>query len=292
MRLRRYRFNDFIKMYDKMERELYIYRSRLSMELSKVSKRLEDIHSYIEIYRERGDLETAAIYAREYNVLYIVRELIWHTLLRLEGVMGRIDTIKKFISAFDGMNDTLKAVNDVAKVVGYTVRGFEDLTRELYSGYEEIVVDASVPVRDGYIFPVEDAKEILRSIEKDVVEELSRKFPVIPRDADVSPEGIPTLVNRLYEAIATDGGVSTTREEQPESIGVVRIRLNREYLHRVARKKLDRLERLLLNHIMKGYKGGVIEINIFRLARIYRTTPMKVLDTLYSLGEEGIVSFV
>ncbi len=291
MRLRRYRLGDFVRMYDKMERELYIYRGRLSMELSKVNKRLEDIHSYMQIYRERGDIETAALYAREYKALYIVREILWHTLLRLEGVMGRIDTIKKFVSAFDGMQDTLKAVNDVAKIVGPTMRGFEELTRDLYHGYEEIVVDASVPLRNGYIFPVEDAKEILRSIEKDVVKELAKKFPAIPKDVEVTPEGIPTLVNKLYEAIATDGGVVTTQQRGEEAVGKVRVVLHRDSLYRIARKKLDRLERGVLNHLMRNYREEGIDINIFRLAKLFRTTPMKILDTLYALSDMGVLSF-
>ncbi len=293
MKLRRFRFGEIIQVYDQMGRQLYVYRGRLSMELAKVNNRLEKLQEYMDLYKERGDLEMAAIYAREYKALYVVREILWHMILRLDGVMARIDTVKKLASGFDGMGDTLKAVSDVIKVAGPAVSGFEELARNLYTGYTELVVDASVPVTNMYVAPVEDAKEILRNIEKDVVKELAKKFPKIPRDIEVSPEAIPKLVNRLYEAIATDGGVAEVmvKPRDEEVVGIVRVSLNREELYRVSMHRLERLERAVLNYLLKNYRGGEVSLNLFRFARAYRTTPMKVLDALYSLSEIGLIRF-
>ncbi len=296
MRRRRFSLEEFIKNYNLVFRELYTYRGRLSVRLAKVNARLSRLQSYIEMYKEKGDLETASLYAREYKVVYIVREMIWNMIVKIDGVLSRIDTVKTFISAFEGMDRTVDVLNEVAKYSGLQIKMLEKLSRELGSEYINVINEDVISdnLLDPIVLPLPDARELLSNIEKSVVEEISKKFPDVPKDINVDiGEDISRVVNRLYEVIATDGGVTYTKtvREKPGYVGNLSIKVNINAIQRKGIKKLDKPERILLNYLFRLSRGRTCTLNIYDIAKLFRTTPLKILDSLYSLSEEGFISF-
>ncbi len=296
MRRRRFSLEDFIRNYNQVFRELYTYRGRLSVRLAKLNARLSKLQSYMEMYKERGDLETASLYAREYKVVYIVREMVWSMMLKIDGVLSRIDTVKTFISAFEGMDQTVEVLNEVAKFSGVQIKMLETLSRELGNEYinvlhEEVISDRLL---NPIVLPLPDAKELLTNIEKTVVKEIAKKFPDVPKELDVDiGEDVSRVVNKLYEVIATDGGTSSTTMVRGKSsyVGTLKIRINTNHIQKHGIKKLDKQERILLNYLFRMSRGVSCNINIYDVARLFRTTPLRILDALYELSEEGFISF-
>ena len=296
MRRRRFSLEDFIRNYNQVFRELYTYRGRLSVRLAKLNARLSKLQSYMEMYKERGDFETASLYAREYKVVYIVREMVWSMMLKIDGVLSRIDTVKTFISAFEGMDQTVEVLNEVAKFSGVQIKMLETLSRELGNEYinvlhEEVISDRLL---NPIVLPLPDAKELLTNIEKTVVEEISKKFPDVPKELDIDiGEDVSRVVNKLYEVIATDGGATSTTLVRRKSsyVGTLKIRINTNYIQKNGIKKLDKHERILLNYLFRISHGVSCNINIYDVARLFRTTPLRILDALYELSEEGFISF-
>ncbi len=295
MRRKRYSFEDFIKSYGEVFRQLYSYRGKLSVRLAKLNSRLSKLQSYMEMYKERGDLETAALYAREYKVVYIVREMIWSMILKIDGVLSRIDTVKTFISGFEGMDKTVKVLSDIAKYSGVQIQLLEGISRELGNEYIDIIHEdiISDKLLKPIILPLPDAKELLTSIEKDVVKEISKRFPDVPKDIDIPISNeVSQVVNRLFEVIATDGGItSTTSIDRNPYVGTLKISININKIQREGIKRLDRKERVMLNYLFRLSRGRTCNINIYNVAKFFRTTPLEVLDILYSLSEEGLISF-
>lgn len=296
MRRRKFNPEDFIRSYNQVFRELYAYRGRLSLELAKLNARLSKLQSYMEMYKERGDLETASLYAREYKVVYIVREMVWSMMLKIEGVLSRIDTVKTFVSAFEGIDQTVKALNEVAKLSGIQIKLLETLSRELGNEYINVIHEEVISDRhlNPIILPLPDAKELLTNIEKTVVKEIAKKFPDVPKELDVNMrEDVTRVVNKLYEVIATDGGATLTTLTRRKSsyVGVLKIKVNTDYIQRNGMKRLDKMERILLNYLIRISRGISCNINIYDVARLFRTTPLRILDALYELSGEGFISF-
>lgn len=296
MRRRRFSLEDFIRNYNQVFRELYRYRGRLSVRLAKLNARLSKLQSYMELYKERGDLETSYLYAREYKVVYIVREMVWSMMLRIDSILSRIDTVKTFISAFEGMDHTVEVLNDVAKYSGLQINILEKLSRELGYEYINILNEEIVSERlmNPIILPHTDAKDLLVNIERSVVKEISKKFPEVPREFNVGiGEDVSKVVNKLYEVIATDGGpMQTTLVRRKGSyIGGLKIKIYVDSIQRKGIKNLDKQERILLNYLLRISHEASCNVNIYDLARLFRTTPLKILDSLYELSGEGYISF-
>ena len=294
MRRRKYSFEDFIKNYSQLFRELYSYRGRLSIRLAKLNSRLGKLQSYMEMYKEKGDLETAALYAREYRVVYIVREIIWNMILKIDGVLSRIDTVKTFISGFEGIDRTVKVLNEVVEYSGIQMQILEGLSREIGNEYIDIINEDVVSDRllRPIILPLPDARELLNNIEKEVVKEISKKFPDVPKDISIPMTGeVNQVVNKLFEVIATDGGTTTIHREHNPYVGTLKISININKIQREGIKRLDKKERILLNYLFRISRGKVCTINIYNVAKFFRTTPLAILDILYTLSEEGLIEF-
>jgi len=296
MRRRRFSLEEFIRNYNQVFRELYRYRGRLSVRLAKLNTRLSKLQSYMELYKERGDLETSYLYAREYKVVYIVREMVWSMILKIDSILSRIDTVKTFISGFEGMDQTVEVLYDVAKYSGLQINILEKLSRELGDEYINILNEEIISERlmNPIILPHPDAKSLLIDIERSVVKEISKKFPEVPREFDVDiGEDVSKVVNKLYEAIATDGGSIQTALVRPRRsyIGGLKIKIDIDNIKKKGIKKLDKQERILLNYLLRISHDSSCKINIYDLARLFRTTPLKILDSLYELSGEGYISF-
>ncbi|HEW93509.1 MAG TPA: hypothetical protein ENF47_02225, partial [Thermoprotei archaeon] len=190
-----------LKRYNELYRKLYIYRNALSVQISKINNRLKGLEDRARWYKEKGDIDTAYLYAREYKSLYIVREVLWHIKLNIEGVLGRIDTIKTLIAPFEDLDVTLKTLDQVLKDSKVIYSMFSNISSELLSAYTDLQSTLTSPDIDlSYItVPVEDAKAILENIERKVGMELIKKFPNIPRNLDeVFKEGLESGITKLY----------------------------------------------------------------------------------------------
>jgi len=298
MRRKKLSIRDALKKYGELYKRLYIYRNALSVQISKINNRLKNIEEKIRWYKEKKDLETAVLYAREYKNLHIVREVLWHIKLNVEGVLGRIDTIKTVAAAFEDFDITIKTLTQILKDSKAVFSAFSEVSSELLSSYIDIK-DTLVPPEPDFsyiITPTEDALDILKNIERKVGEELSRKFPNVPTNLDKLIEGnIENGIARLYNVLATDGGVNIPiRNSYPiyrDDIGDISIKINLSRIKSFRFRDLTKLERLMLNYLIRTGRKGYSKINIYSMARLFRTTPLQILDSLYSLSEVDLVRF-
>jgi len=286
-----------LKRYNELYRKLYIYRNALSVQISKINNRLKGLEDRARWYKEKGDIDTAYLYAREYKSLYIVREVLWHIKLNIEGVLGRIDTIKTLIAPFEDLDVTLKTLDQVLKDSKVIYSMFSNISSELLSAYTDLQSTLTSPDIDlSYItVPVEDAKVILENIERKVGMELIKKFPNIPRNLDeVFKEGLESGITKLYNVVATDGGNATQilrRMDNEELVGRVHVKLDIDAIKKIKFKDLSKDERLVLTYLLRSGRKDSIYINIYNLARLLRKTPLQILDSLYSLSDQGLIVF-
>ena len=226
--------------------------------------------------------------------------MLWHIKFNIDGVLGRIDTIKTVAAAFEDFDTTIKTLNSILKDSKIIYSMFSEVSSELLNSYNDIRDTIIAPEADlSFLFiPTEDAMEILRDIERKVGEELSRKFPNVPVHLDkVLDEDIEQGIARLYSSIATDGGTSTTTLKTPqpkkEDIGSIRVKVNIGLVRQVDPRDLSKIERMTLNYLLRmGRRSGVATVNIYGVARLFRVTPLQVLDSLYSLCEANLISFL
>ncbi|RLG60481.1 hypothetical protein DRN87_04070 [Candidatus Geothermarchaeota archaeon] len=286
-----------LKRYNELYRKLYIYRNALSVQISKINNRLKGLEDRARWYKEKGDIDTAYLYAREYKSLYIVREVLWHIKLNIEGVLGRIDTIKTLIAPFEDLDVTLKTLDQVLKDSKVIYSMFSNISSELLSAYTDLQSTLTSPDIDlSYItVPVEDAKAILENIERKVGMELIKKFPNIPRNLDeVFKEGLESGITKLYNVVATDGGNATQilrRMDNEELVGRVHVKLDIDAIKKIKFKDLSKDERQVLTYLLRSGRKDSIYINIYNLARLLRKTPLQILDSLYSLSDQGLIVF-
>jgi len=286
-----------LKRYNELYRKLYIYRNALSVQISKINNRLKGLEDRARWYKEKGDIDTAYLYAREYKSLYIVREVLWHIKLNIEGVLGRIDTIKTLIAPFEDLDVTLKTLDQVLKDSKVIYSMFSNISSELLSAYTDLQSTLTSPDIDlSYItVPVEDAKVILENIERKVGMELIKKFPNIPRNLDeVFKEGLESGITKLYNVVATDGGNATQilrRMDNEELVGRVHVKLDIDAIKKIKFKDLSKDERQVLTYLLRSGRKDSIYINIYNLARLLRKTPLQILDSLYSLSDQGLIVF-
>ena len=288
---------DVLKKYNELYRKLYIYRNALSVQISKINNRLKGLEDQARWYKEKGDIDTAYLYAREYKSLYIVREVLWHIKLNIEGVLGRIDTIKTLIAPFEDLDVTLKTLDQVLKDSKVIYSMFSNVSSELLSTYTDLQSTLTSPDIDlSYItVPVEDAKVILENIERKVGIELMKKFPNIPRNLDeVFKDGLENGIAKLYNVVATDGGNTAQilkRMDNEELVGGVYVKLDIDAIKKIRFKDLSRDERQVLTYLLRIGRKDSIHINIYNLARLLRKTPLQILDSLYSLSDQGLIVF-
>ncbi|RLG62730.1 hypothetical protein DRN84_01135 [Candidatus Geothermarchaeota archaeon] len=286
-----------LKRYNELYRKLYIYRNALSVQISKINNRLKGLEDRARWYKEKGDIDTAYLYAREYKSLYIVREVLWHIKLNIEGVLGRIDTIKTLIAPFEDLDVTLKTLDQVLKDSKVIYSMFSNISSELLSAYTDLQSTLTSPDIDlSYItVPVEDAKAILENIERKVGMELIKKFPNIPRNLDeVFKEGLESGITKLYNVVATDGGNAMQilrRMDNEELVGRVHVKLDIDAIKKIKFKDLSKDERQVLTYLLRSGRKDSIYINIYNLARLLRKTPLQILDSLYSLSDQGLIVF-
>ena len=299
MRRKKLNIREALRRYGELYRSLYRYRNKLSIQISKINSRLKNLEEKVTFYKERGELDTAVLYAREYKNLYIVREVLWHVKLNIEGVLSRIDTIKIVAAAFEEFDVTVNTLTSILKDSRVAFRMFSEVSNELLSSYNDIRDTFVMPETDlsSVFVPTEDALEILKGIERKVGEELSRKFPSVPAHLDkVLEEDIESGIMKLYQTIATDGGVSTpttmTYPRSSDDIGGIGVKINIESLKNMRPSELSKIEKITLNYLLRMSKSGIARVNIYNTARLFRITPLQILDVLYSLCEQGLIQFV
>jgi len=300
VRRKKLSIREAIRRYGELYRSLYKYRNKLSIQVSKINSKLRGLEENILFYKERGEMNTAVLYAREYKNLYIVREILWHIKLNIDGVLGRIDTIKTVAAAFEDFDTTIKTLNSILKDSRVIYSMFSEVSSELLNSYNDIRDTIVTPEADlSFLFvPTEDAMEILKDIERKVGEELSRKFPNVPVNLDkVLDEDIERGIARLYSSIATDGGTSTITQKNPhsnkEDIGSIKVKVDLGRVRNVNPRDLSKIEKMTLNYLLRmGRRSGVTTVNVYGVARLFRVTPLQVLDALYSLCEANLIIFL
>jgi hypothetical protein len=181
---------------------------------------------------------------------------------------------------------------------------FNTYYKSFIDGYIDLESFINIPELDLAKFVSlsdDDAVKIIQAVERKVGEELSKKFPNVPVHLDQFLSADPKKgVRKLYEVLATDGGVyeggvsmdnysgSVNRMEALKN-SILRINVNR--LKSVNAKHLEKVEITILRYIINIKRGEFDYMDIYQLARITRASPEVILEGLYSLAEKGLIAF-
>jgi hypothetical protein len=295
---------EVVKKYNMLKKEIGVYQMHIRSIISAIDKKIERFRERLEYYKRRRELTFASIYVREISNLGMVKSILRSVDLGLLAVNLRLDTMKIVVSSLIDFKDVAKVIDSVISDARIMSENFNNYYKSFIDGYIDFETDAIIPDVNLSAFlslHEEDAIKIIKAVERKVGEELSKKFPNVPSNLDQILSDDPKRgVRKLYEILATDGGVyepqvtgsmymSRSRGLNPLRSSILRININR--LRRLDLRRLDKKETAILKYIINVRRGEFTYMDIYRLAKTIKTSPESILESLYNLAEMGIVVF-
>ena len=291
--------------YDLLKREIGSYQSHITHILNSIDRKIERFKSKYEYYIKRNEKKFASIYHREIKNLLVIRRILYTLKMGLMAVNIRLDTMKIVVPALMRLKNSVEVIRDIVEDLSTIDNGFGEVYRMFIDAYLDFDSIVNIPDIDLARFlevSSEDAMKIIKAVERRVGEELSKKLPNIPSNLDeVLADDPEKGVKKLYEYLVADGGslINTVqdtstkirdggRASYPPSI----LRLNIKSRWELRNARLEKHEEAVLRYIIYIKRGCFTYNDIYRVARVMRMSPEKVLDILYSLAEKGLISFL
>ncbi len=321
---------EVIKKYTLVKREIDIYHRNIKGILKNLEFKMSRLYDKYNFYLKRKDLKMAVIYKREIENLKTIRSVLSAIELGVLAVTLRIDTLRIVLSAILDLRDTTQMLVNTLNISKLVSRQFDSKIRDFirsYLDFKDIVIIPDVELDKFIELSSEDAKKIVSAVERKIGEELSKRFPLIPKQLDeVIGDDIEAGVRKLYSILATDGGIRASGDTIPTNLEHVSsasgnkkqdansqtinthtyfnmlnpvsseskplLKVNMNALSDIKRlRKLDSLEISILKYIVNIRRGKFTYMDIYRIAKIYRVPPIEVIERLYDLASSGIISF-
>ena len=301
--------SDVARRYDLLKKEIGGYRMHIKAIISSIDRKILMFRDKYRFYKERKELQFASIYLKETGNLRVLKNVLHTVDLGLLAVNLRLDTMKIVISALLEFKESTKVINKVIGDIKLMNSSFNDYYKSFINGYFDLETLVNIPELDtaNFLFlENEDALKIIQTVERTVGEELAKRFPNVPAELDqILSEDPKEGVKKLYEILATDGGVrdDTIDTIYSKYIGNqdmhVRssqfrdsiLKVNLKMLKKIDLSKLEKTEIAILKYIINIKKGEFGYMDIYQLAKLTRSSPESILQSLYELAEHKIIHF-
>ncbi len=292
------------RKYEMLKKEIGGYQMHIRNIINSIDKKIVAFREKYEFYKKRKEPRFAALYLKEANNLRMLKNVLMTVDMGLLAVNLRLDTMKVVVSALLEFKESTKVINQVIEDARVMSDSFSNYYKSFIDGYIDLESIINIPEIDLANFVSlqdEDATKIIQAVERKIGEELSKRFPNIPEQLDQILSDDPRKgVQKLYEMLATDGGVyesgagryggytpTRSRNQIKNSI----LRVNVKKLKTVDARKLEKIEVAILRYIINIKRGEFGYMDIYQLAKMTRSSPETVLEGLYNLAEAGLISF-
>jgi hypothetical protein len=303
--------DEVVRKYNFLRKEIGMYQMHIRNIVSSIDRKIEMFKNKAEYYKELREYAFASIYVKEISNLNVIKKVLNYVDMGLLAVNLRLDTMKIVLASLMDFREVARVVDDVIRDARAMSEAFDSYYKTFMDGYIDFETFVNIPEVNLAAFldiEEEDAVKIIKLVERKVGEELSKKFPNIPRELDQILSDDPKEgVKRLYEMLATDGGYRESGiSNQQGSVDVSKygrrrvrsgidrvsmLRVNPGRLKKLDIRTLDKFEMTILKYIVNVRKGSFTYMDIYRLAKIMKTSPQEILDGLYTLAEKRLISF-
>ena len=293
---------DVSRRYDLLRKEIGGYRMHIKTIISSIDKKILMFRDKYKFYKKRKEYQFATIYLKETSSLKLLKNVLQSVDLGLLAVNLRLDTMKIVVSALLEFKESTKVIDKVIGDIRIVNDNFSNYYKSFMSGYIDLETLINIPELDLANFlstDNEDAIKIIQTVERTVGEELAKKFPNVPAELDQILSADPKEgAKKLYEILATDGGVKENYVYSHLGSQVRRhifhnsiLKVNPKMLRRLDISKLGKLEIAILKYIVNIKKGEFGYMDIYQLARVTKSSPESILESLYELAELKIINF-
>lgn len=297
--------SDVARKYDFLKKEIGGYRMHIKAIISSIDRKILMFRDRYKFYKERKEYQFASIYLKETSNLRVLKNVLRTVDLGLLAVNLRLDTMKIVVSALLEFKESAKTIDKVIGDIRLMSDSFNNYYKSFMNGYFDLETLINIPELDLANFlslDNENALKIIQTVERTVGEELAKRFPNVPAELDQILSKDPKEgVRKLYEILATDGGV---REDIPynkyiayqgkhvkSKITSSILKVDPRVLKRIDPSKLGKTEIAVLKYIVNIKKGEFGYMDIYQLAKLTRSSPESILESLYELAELKIIHF-
>ena len=284
--------------YKALRKEIMGYQMHIKHILTAIDRRMEKFKDKIGYYHKIGEPRFATIYHKETKNLLLIKRILMSICNGLEAVYLRLDTMGTLVPALLHVKSSVKTIQDVVYRIRVVDDGFSEVYKVFMDSFMDLDFILNIPEVDlaKFLELEEPAKDIIKTVERKIGEELSRIYPNVPTNLDQLLSSNPKEgVKKLYEVLATDGGYVIERDAK-KSRGVIEpsiLRINYDRVRNIRRgDELDKTDMLILRYIVNVRRGVFDYQDIYKVARIARASPEYILDRLYHLAERGYIYFL
>ncbi len=293
---------DVARRYDLLRKEIGGYRMHIRTIIASIDKKIITFRDRYKLYKEKKEYQFATIYLKETTNLRLLKNVLQSVDLGLFAVNLRLDTMKIVVSALLEFKESTKVIDKVIEDIRIVNDNFSNYYKSFMNGYIDLETLINIPELNLSKFLTidnEDAVKIIQTVERTVGEELAKRFPNVPAELDQILSNDPKEgVKKLYEILATDGGVKENytytrlgNQMRHRKFQNSILKVNPKMLKRLDISKLGKLEITILKYIVSIKKGEFGYMDIYQLARVTKSSPESILESLYELAELKIISF-
>ncbi len=285
--------------YKLLRKEIVGYQMHIKHLISTIDRKMEKFRERIGYYHKIGEPKFATIYHNETKNLLLIKKILMSISNGLEAVYLRLDTMGTVVPALLHVRNSVRTIRDVVDRVRIIDDGFSETYKVFMDNFMDLDFLLEIPDIDlAKFLELEDpAKDIIRTVERKIGEELSKIYPSIPKNLDQILSSNPKEgVKKLYEVLATDGGYvagTVTGGKEPKVLEPSILRVNIDKIKSIrVRDALEKTDVLILKYIINVKRGAFTYQDIYKVARIARASPEYILDRLYKLAEWGYIYFL
>lgn len=134
---------------------------------------------------KRKDSERAKIYANELIEVKKLQKKIYDSILMLEQLMIRMETLREFGMAFAQLKPTLEVVKQTANQLSELMPEISNELANIGSFLQELIIDVNIKEMENVIVKMPECDKIIEEATNTLSERLKKEIPLPPVDRKI-----------------------------------------------------------------------------------------------------------
>lgn len=160
-------------------------KKKLELLSVKMKSREKTLFECVTAAMERRDSERAKIYANELSEVKKLQKKLHKSILMLEQLIIRMETLREFGTAFAQLKPTLEVVKQTADQLNEFMPEVSNELSNIGSFLQELMVDLNIKEMEEIIIKMPECDKIIEEAKDFISEKLEKEIPLPPIDKKV-----------------------------------------------------------------------------------------------------------